>query len=71
MPLIGWHTESFGHGLMMQVRLAETPQDLADGMLGVVQLAVSAEQALLVAKELTDLANRILASQATQIKSPQ
>jgi len=39
-------------------------------MLGVVQLGVSAEQALLIAKELkelTNLANQILAIQATQI----
>ena len=67
MPLIGWHTESFGYGLLLQVRFAETPEDLTEGMLGVVQLGVSAEQALLVAKELTNLANQILATQATQI----
>lgn len=66
MPLIGWHTESFGHGLLLQVRFAETPTDLAEGMLGVVQLGVSAEQALLIAKELTNLANQILGTQATQ-----
>ena len=52
------------------MRFAETPEDLAERMLGVVQLGVSAEQALLIAKELkelTNLANQILAIQATQI----
>jgi len=70
MPLIGWHTESFGHGLLLQVKFAESPEDLAEGMLGVVQLGVSAEQALRIAKELTKVANQILATQATLIKKP-
>jgi hypothetical protein len=63
MPLVDWHIESFDIGLMAQLKFAETPEDFKDGMLGVVQLAVSAEQALQLADTLTKLANRVLASQ--------
>ena len=31
MPLIGWHTESFGYGLLLQVRFAETPKTSPKG----------------------------------------
>ena len=65
MPLIGWHIDNFGHGIMAQFQFAETPEDLKEGILGVVQLAVSAEQALKLAELLTTHANKILGGQKT------
>jgi hypothetical protein len=63
MPLIGWHVENFGYGMMTQLQFAETPEDLEQGILGVVQLAVSAEQALKLSEQLNTHARKILATQ--------
>lgn len=68
MPLIGWHFDSFSHGIMAQFQFAETPEDLAAGMLGVVQLAVSAEQAMQLAAIFSNLGNEMLAKQAKHPK---
>ncbi|MBB5060670.1 hypothetical protein HDF16_005406 [Granulicella aggregans] len=63
MPLIRWHIEKFDVGIFAQLGFAETPEGLAKGELGVVQLAISPEQALKLADRLETLANRVLRSQ--------
>lgn len=60
MPLIGWNIDKFDVGIFAQLQFAETPEDLAKGELGVVQLAISPEQALKLADRLETLANRVL-----------
>ncbi len=63
MPLIGWHHEGFDGGLLVQLQFAKSPEELAKGDLGVVQLAVSPEQAIDFADDLMRMANRVLALQ--------
>jgi hypothetical protein len=67
MPLVAWHIENYGRGLLLQVNFAETPEDFEKGDLAVVQMAVSAEYALRLGAELTKVGNDIIASQMGQM----
>ena len=69
MPLIRWNIDKFDVGIFAQLQFAETPEDLAEGMLGTVQLAISPEQALKLADRLETLANRVLSSQGKSSKA--
>jgi hypothetical protein len=63
MPLVHCMMDDFGEGIFAQLQFAPTPESLQTGELGVVQLAISAEQALKMAAGLKKYANRILERQ--------
>jgi hypothetical protein len=63
MPLIEWRIISFDSGLMAKLSFASTPEDWKAGILDVVQLGISAENALRLAADLKDHAEKVLSGQ--------